>query len=66
MEPYPKHCLICGSEIRAGIDAHVRYTHKMGYEEYCEYFRDAVGSYGVFVDESGRTVMTITRLLKPT
>jgi len=38
----------------------------MEYEEYCKYFRDAVGSYGVFVDESGKKVMTITRILKPT
>lgn len=65
MEPYPKHCLICGSEITSGIDAHIRYTHKMDYDEYCKYFYDAVGSYGIFVDKSGKRILTVTKVIEP-
>jgi len=65
MEPYPQHCLICSAEITRGIDAHIRYTHQMSFEEYCEYLRDAIGSYSVFTDKAGRTVLTITRIVKP-
>ncbi len=65
MEPHPKHCLICGREIGGGIDAHVRSKHKMDYEQYCKYFYEATGSYGIFPDKAGRIVLTITRVLKP-
>ena len=65
MEPYPKHCLICGREITSGIDAHVRQTHRMDYEVYCKWFYDAQGNYGVCKDKSGRTILTITRILRP-
>ncbi len=65
MEPYPQHCLICGAEITTGIDSHIRNTHKMNYEEYCKYFYDAMGTYGLFTDKAGRTVLTITRIVKP-
>ena len=65
MEPYPQHCLICSAEITSGIDSHIRNTHQMNYEEYRKYFYDAVGSYSVFTDKAGRTVLTITRIVEP-
>ena len=65
MEPYPKHCLICGREIGAGIDAHIRQRHRMDYDSYCKWFYDAQGSYSICKDSSGQTVLTITRILRP-
>ncbi|OGO23014.1 MAG: hypothetical protein A2Z28_08810 [Chloroflexi bacterium RBG_16_51_9] len=64
MEPYhPSHCLICGVKITTGIDSHIRNTHQMSYEEYNKYFYEAMGSYSVFTDKAGRTVLTITRIV---
>lgn len=65
MKPYPKRCLICGAAITSGIDAHVRMTHKMDYDEYCKYFYDAEGSYSLFSDKNGKRILTITRRLEP-
>ncbi len=53
MEPYPQHCLICGREITAGIDSHVRYKHKIDYDTYCKYFYDCAGSYGIYTNKQG-------------
>ena len=65
MNPYPDRCLICGEQIKSGIDAHIRFTHKMDYGEYCKWFYDAEGSYSLYKEESGRLVLTITRPLRP-
>ncbi len=48
MGPHPQHCLICSAEITSGIDAHIRNTHQMNYEEYCKYFYDAMGRATAF------------------
>jgi len=64
MDPYPKHCLICGREIGAGIDSHIRNTHKMNYDTYCKWFYDAKGSYAVF-NSGNKVVLTVTRELRP-
>jgi len=64
MQPYPEHCLICGREVTTGIDSHIRKTHEMSYEIYCKLFRDAEGSYSVFVIGKDRVVLTITRDLR--
>lgn len=64
MEPYPKHCLICGAAITMGIDSHVRHTHQMSYEEYCRYFYAAVGGYSIYVDKNNKRVLTITREIR--
>ena len=65
MEPYPQHCLICGREIAAGIDSHVRYKHKIDYDTYCKYFYDCAGSYGIYTNKQGKVILTVTRELKP-
>jgi len=65
MEPKPRYCFICGREVTAGIDSHIRQRHGWDYEEYCKWFYDAKGCYGVYVDNRGRTILTITRILRP-
>jgi len=64
MKPYPNFCLICGAEIAQGINTHVSGKHKMDFEQYCIYFPDAEGSYGIFTDTAGRKVLTITRIVE--
>ena len=65
MKPYPQHCLVCGREITSGIDAHVRYTHEMDYDQYCKWFYDSDGSYAIYEGEARQVILTITRSLRP-
>lgn len=61
MEPRPEYCLLCSVPIVQGIDIHVKGTHNIRYQEYCELFSQCDGIYCVETDT--QRIITMTRII---